>query len=237
MGTSSRQSAPTGGEWTTAKTRMTNWVRGGGGSDELARAALAAFVGALGGAARAAATATGGVRAASGLGDFLVDVSRDGLDKTLDRYGLEDLVGGEPFEVLAEIASRIAGAGDSPEESVARLAVIEVLTELYEDADTFAEMDAVVVDADRLREILARYLTEYVYLRVLHDLGDRITDNAGSPEEAVRLERGIRDQIEALVALDMSAIDPIDFNWQSSAGQAWIRDLLAGAFRMVGAGE
>src|SRR5205809_567487 len=110
---------------------MTNWVRGGGGSDDLARAALGAFVGALGGAARAAATATGGIRAAGGLGEFLADVSRDGLDTTLDQYGLEDLVGGEPLDVLNELAARIAGAGDSPEEAVARDAVLEVLVELY----------------------------------------------------------------------------------------------------------
>jgi len=237
VGTSSRQSAPTGGEWTRAKARMTNWARGGGGNDDIARAALGAFVGALGGAAAAAANATGGVRAAAGLGDFLADVSRDGLDATLERYGLEDLAGGEPLEVLNEIASRVAGAGDSPEEAVARDAVLEVLGELFADADTFADMNAIEVDADFVRDLLLRHLTEYIYRRVLHELGDRITDNVASPDEAARLERRIRAQIRDLVALDLSTFDPLDFDWQSASGQESIRDLLADAFLMVGTGE
>ena len=237
MGTSSRHSAPTGGEWTRAKTRMTNWTRSGGGNDALARAALGAFVAALGGAARAAASATGGVRTAGGLGEFLADVSRDGLDATLDQYGLADLVGGDPLEVLNEIAARVAGAGDSPEEAVAREAVLDVLSDIYADAETFAEMEELQLDADAIRDILARYLTEYIYKRVLQDLGDRITDNAGSPEEAARLEQQIRDQIRALVALDLSTIDPLDFDWTSPAGQERMRTLLADAFRMISVGE
>lgn len=237
MGTSSRQSAPTGGDWTRAKSRMTNWARGGGASDDVVRAAFGAFVSALGGAATAAANATGGVRAAGGLGEFLADVSRDGLDATLDRYGLEDLVGGEPVEVMNEIAARIAGAGDSPEEAVARDAVIEVLSEMFIDAETFADMDAIEIDAEMLRDFVARYLTEYVYLRVLHELGDRIKDNAGSPQESARLEQQIRTQIRALVELDLSTIDPLNFGWLQPEGAERMRDLLADAFRMVSAGE
>jgi hypothetical protein len=109
MGTSSRYSAPTGGEWTRAKTRTTNWTRGGGQNADLASAALGAFVTALGGAAAAAAAATGGVSGAAGLGEFLTDVSREGLDATLDRYELADVVGAEPLEVINEIAGRIRG--------------------------------------------------------------------------------------------------------------------------------
>lgn len=236
MGTSSRQGAPTGGDWTRAKTRMTNWAKGGGASDDLGRAALGAFVSALGGASRAAAGSAGGVQTAGGFGEFLTDVSRDGLETTLEGYGLEDLVGGEPVEVINELAARISGAGGSPEEAVARDAVLEVLRELFEDADTFADMEAIVIDAETLREFIARYLTEYIFLRVLHDLGDRITDNA-APAEAERLERELADQLRALVDLDLSAIDPVDFDWRGPAGQARLQELLADAFRMVSAGE
>jgi hypothetical protein len=215
---------------------MTNWAKGGGASDDLARAALGAFVGALGGASKAAAGAAGGVRTAGGLGEFLADVSRDGLDTTLEAYGLEDLVGGEPVEVMNELAARIAGAGDSPEEAVARDALLDVLGELFEGADTFVDMDVLVIDDAMLREFVARYLTEYIFLRVLHEIGDRITDNA-APAEAERLERELGDQIRALVDLDLSTIDSVDFDWQGAAGQARLQELLADAFRMVSAGE
>ncbi len=237
MGTSSRHSAPTGGDWTRAKTRLTNWTKGGGRDDEVARAALGAFVAALGGASRAAESAAGGIKAASGLGEFLADVNRDGLDATLNQYGLSDLIGGERLDVLNEIAGRVAGAGDSMEEAVARDAILDVLGEIYSDARTFEEMEALDIDADAIRDLLATYLAYYIYKRVLQELGDRIADNAGSPEEAARLERQIRDQIRDLVALDLSAIDPLAFDWAGRAGQERMRTLLADAFRMISAGE
>jgi hypothetical protein len=171
------------------------------------------------------------------LGEFLADVSRDGLDATLERYGLDDLIGSEPLEVINEIAARVAGAGDSPEEAIAREAALDVLADVYADAETFADMDALAIDADAIREFLSRYLIDYIYKRLLHDLGDRITDNAGSPEEAARLEQQIRSQIRALVALDLSTIDPIAFEWGGPTGRERIRVLLADAFRMISAGE
>jgi hypothetical protein len=185
----------------------------------------------------AAAAATGGVSGAAGLGEFLSDVSRDGLDAALDRYELADVVGAEPLEVINEIAGRISGAGDSVEESVGRQAVLEVLSELYADADTFEEMDAVAVDADLLRDFLARYLTEYIYRRVLQALGDRIRDNATSEAEAARLEQQLRDHIRALVDLDLSTIDPLRLNWRGAEGRRRMEELLADAFRMASAGE
>ena len=237
MGTSSRYSAPTGGDWTRAKGRMTNWTRGGGQDPDHASAALGAFVAALGGAGAAAAAATGGVSGAAGLGAFLSDVSREGLDATLARYELADAVGAGPLEVIDEIASHISGAGDSLEEATGRQTVLEVLSELYADADSFEAMEAVKVDADRLRDFLARYLTEYVYRRALQALGDRIRDNAASDTEAARLERRLREHIRALVDLDLSAIDPLRLNWRSTEGRRRMEELLADAFRMASAGE
>jgi hypothetical protein len=233
MGTSSRQPAPTGGEWTTAKTRLTNWTRGGGTDSQLVNAALAAFVGALGGATRAAADATGGVRAAAGLGEFLADLGRDGLDVALDRHGLDDLVGGDAVEVLGELAARIAGAGETTEEAVAREALLMVLTEIFDDPETYTDLEAAVVDEERLRDFVARYLTEYIFMRVLHELGDRIRDNV-SPSEAPAYEERLHDDVAALVRLDLSTIDdPLEFGWTTSAGKARVRELLAEALRML----
>jgi hypothetical protein len=190
----------------------------------------------LGGAAAAAAAATGGVRTAGGLGEFLADVSREGLDVTLDRYDFADLVGGDPVEVIDELAGRISGAGDSPEEAVARDALIAVLAQVFDEAETFEEMEAVSIDEDRLRDFIAAYLTEYIFRRVLHELGDRIRDNS-APADAARLEGRLHDDLRALVALDLSTIDALSFNWTGPEGQARVRELLAEALRMVSADE
>lgn len=236
MGTSSRQSSPTGGDWSRAKRQLTNWTKDGGQNSELARAALGTFVTALGGAAAAAGGAVGGVRTAGGLGEFLSDVERDGLDAALDRRGLADLVGGEPLAVIDELAGRLSGAGDSPEEAVARDALIAVLAEIFEEAQTFEEMEAIAIDEDRLREFVALYLAEYIFRRVLHELGDRIRDNA-DPADAAKLEARLHDDIQALVNLDLSTIDPLDFDWTGGEGQARMRELLAEALRMLGTDE
>jgi hypothetical protein len=233
MGTSSRQSAPTGGDWTRAKSRLTNWTRGGGTSSDLATAALAAFVQALGGASAAASEAAGGVRTAAGLGEFLADVGRDGLETTLDRYGLSDLVGGDAIEVLGELANRIAGAGETTEEAVARDALREVLTEMFEDPESYEDLETLDVDDDRLREFVALYLVEYIFARVLHELGDRITDNV-APAEAPDYQRRLHDDVAALVRLDLSTIDdPLTFGWTSQQGRDRVQELLAEALRML----
>jgi hypothetical protein len=233
VGTSSRQSAPTGGDWTRAKTRLTNWARSGGTNDDLANAALAAFVGAIGGAAAAASQATGGIHAAAGLGEFLADVGRDGLDTTLDRYGLSDLVGGDAVEVLGELANRIAGAGDTTEEAVAREALREVLGEIFDDPETYEDLESLVVDDDRLREFVALYLVEYIFTRVMHELGDRIADNV-EPADAPAYEQRLHEDVAALVRLDLSTIDdPLSFGWTTDRGRARVRELLAEALRML----
>lgn len=235
MGTSSRKPAPTGGDWTQAKTRLTNWTKSGGGDDGLSRAALGAFVAALGGAAAAAAGSAGGVRTAAGLGEFLTDVSRDGLDATLDHYGLGDLVGGDPLEALNEIAGRVSGAGNTAEEAAARDALLAILAELFENPQTFEDIEAVAIDEATINTFLARYLSEYIYRRVMQELGSRIADNAASPEQAVTLERSIRDQIRALVALDLSTEDTVALDWQGAAGEQRVRNLLRDAFAMIAA--
>lgn len=233
MGTSSRQPAPTGGDWTKAKTRLTNWTRGGGTNSGLATAALGAFVGALGGAAAAASGATGGVRTAAGLGEFLADVGRDGLDTTLDRYGFADLVGGDAVEVLGELATRIAGAGDTTEEAVAREAVREVLTQIFDDPENYEDLEALSVDDDRIREFVALYLIEYIFARVMHELGDRIANNV-APAEAPAYERRLHDDVAALVRLDLSTIaDPLTFRWTTTRGRERVQALLEEALRML----
>lgn len=234
MGTSSRQSAPTGGEWTRAKTRLTNWTRGGGTNPDLANAALAAFVRALGGAASAASQASGGVHAAAGLGAFLADIGRDGLDTTLERYGLDDLVGADAVEVVGELSNRIAGTGQTIEEAIARDALRAVLALVLDDPETYEDLEAaLVVDSDRLRELVALYLIEYIFLRVMHDLGKRIADNV-APTEAPAYEKRLHDDLAALVRLDLSLIDdPLTFAWATDGGRARVEELLAQAFLML----
>jgi hypothetical protein len=234
MGTSSRKSAPSGGDWTRAKTRLTNWANSGGTNTQLANSALAAFVGALGGASAAASQATGGVRAAAGLGEFLADVGREGLDTTLDRYGLTDLVGEDAFEVINEISNRIAGAGETAEEAVARDALRAVLAAMLDEAETYEDLEAaLVVDEDRVRSLIALYLVEYIFTRVMQELGKSIADNV-PPGDGEAYERRLHADLEALVRLDLEQIaDPLTFGWTTDAGRAAVRELFERALLMI----
>ena len=90
--------------------------------------------------------------------------------------------------------------------------------------------DAAVVNGDHITQAtLDRRLNEAA---CSYKLQKKTFPKAGTTEY-----QQIRTQIRALVALDLSMIDPLTFGWRQPEGIARMRDLLADAFRMVSADE
>lgn len=234
MGTSSRYSAPTGGDWTRAKRDMTRWSKAGGSNPPQLENALHAYVSALGGARAASSSARGATSALQRLGAFLAGASTGGTTGATEQLGLGDLEGASIDEVLNELATAIAGDGESMDGTLARDATIDVLSELLSEVDTYEEFEALVVDGAMVERLLGQFLVEYLNRRVLQALGDRIHGNAGSDDAAFRLEVRIRDSIAALVSLDLSDIDVVAFDWEGAEGTQRVQRLLEEAFVVVG---
>lgn len=236
MGTSSSYNAPTDGRWTQAKTIANHFGRqaGADGQSTYPRDLSGAYLGAVGGVVGAVARAVAARTTASGFAGFVTAVGTGGLSRALQTYGLDALLGRPAPEVLAALVDQFAGDGALLEEAAARDALAEVLGQVFADAETFEELDALLgeVDASRLRELIQRFFSRYVYLRLLQELLASIERGARSIEQAERARRELEEFVTASVIITFVDLDPLQVDWAGPEGQQivnqWLQDAYAG---------
>jgi len=219
MGTSTDRGGGSGGAWTPLKRAATSFMNaadGGRGTSFAGRRLLARHVPVLGGAAGAVAGARAGRAGAQRLGSLLSGIAGEGLATALTRQGLADLVGGDRFTVLDAIANRIAGDGADLDTQAARDATFDVLAELFPDADSWGDLDAVRVDADEVARLLELFLSRYIYNRipVIAERLARITD----PAKAQRAEEDLQRMVQSFVALQLPH-GPLHVDWDGAEGR------------------
>jgi hypothetical protein len=229
MGTSTDRAGGSGGAWTPLKRAATSFMNaadGGRGTGIAGRRLLARHVSVLGGAAGAVVGARAGRAGAQRLGSLLSGIAGDGLATTLISHGLADLVGGDRFSVLDALAGLIAGDGADLDAQAARDATFDVLSELFPDADSWADLDAVRVDAAEVVRLLELFLSRFIYNRipVIAERLARITD----PAKAQRAEEDLQRMVESFVALRLPG-DPLRVDWDGAEG----RQIIDGTLRTV----
>lgn len=185
---------------------------------------VSAYVAALGGAAAATGRAAAGRVAAQRLGGFLGSVATQGLDATLEQLGLADLVGQDSTEVLEALVDRLAGPADTLEEADARAAMMRTL---QEELDKPAAFDS--LDRDGVGRIVEDFLVEYIYERMLHEIGDRLENGAMTIEDAKKCEQDIRVYVVATVQLELAREEPLAV-WEGPEGQELVGRLMEDAY-------
>jgi hypothetical protein len=198
MGTSTDRGGGSGGAWTPLKRAATSFMNAadaGHGTRSAGQRLLGRHVPVLGGAAGALAGARAGRSGAQRLGSLLSGIASDGLAATLSGQGLGHLVGGDRFTVLDALAGLIAEDGSDIDAQAARDANFDVLADLFPDADSWADLDAVQVDAGQLVRLLEMFLARYIYNRipVIAERLARITD----PAKAQRAEEDLQRMVES----------------------------------------
>jgi hypothetical protein len=192
------------------------------------------YVAALGGAAAAGARANAGRASAGRLGGFLGDVAERGLREALEERGLAELIGRDAADVLAALVDELAGAGRTLEEAAARAAMVAVLADEFGEGE-FEDLDAALqaLDGSAVARLLELFLVEYVYRRMLEEIGDRIVNGSMTAAVAHRVELDIHDFLLAAVHLDLSQGDPLAINWEGAEGQELIDRLTADAYSQL----
>lgn len=145
------------------------------------------------------------------------------------------MLGRDVDQVLTAIANALAPEGATQEEAVARQAVNDTLSYLYERyglaGGDLTKLDA--MDRAGVADALAVSVTAYIYHRWVQELGRKIEEHAFSAEEAVRLERDVRAFISETVQLDMTRVDPLTLDWAGPAGQRFVELIYADAYEML----
>lgn len=236
MGTSGSYTAPTSGKWPAAKRVATRFARQGGaaGGSVTPRQVAQGYVTALGGGAAAGTRANGGRASAGRLGGFLGDVAERGLREVLQERGLADLIGGDTADVLSAIVDQLAGNGRTLEEAAARAAMVAVLANEFGEGE-FEDLDSALqaLDGDAVGRLLEQFLVEYVYRRMLEEIGERISNGAIDLAAAYRVEQDIHDFLLAAVHLDLSQGDPLTIDWEGPEGRDLLDRLMADAYSQL----
>lgn len=253
MGTSasrSGQSAQRGNQWTTAKREVTSFSKGSGSN---VRSVVNNFVSAIksqgiksdanagnggGGSSRKSTSSfLTAISAGQSLGSFLSGVGTKGLDETLRKEGLGELIGKHPDQVLSAIADKLCSNNGTLDDALARSAMVEVLAEIFNDEEeTYEDLRNrwdEQIDESALQNLMSLFLSQSIYQRFLLELGDRIESNAISVYQAEKKEKEILDFIKAMVKFDIANIDIKTFDWKSSEGQTIIEQNLATALSLL----
>lgn len=234
MGTSTDRTAGSGGDWTPLKTATAAYIRGlrRPDSPQRARRLLARHVPLLGGPTGASSSATAGRAGAARLGALLTGLAAGTTAATLREAGLAHLIGADRFTVLDELITYLAGTGSDLDSVAARDAACDVLDEVFDDAETWADLENITVDRDDLHRILERFLTLYIYNRV-PVVAERLA-KTGDPAALRAADREMRTLISDFVVISMPD-DPMSVDWHGPAGQAIVDRATDAAYRALSA--
>jgi hypothetical protein len=205
------------------------------GDERILAIAADAYVAALGGSARAAGDAVAARRVGEALGKFLLDVAQDGLARALDNLGLGGPEGQDLRAIASALADLLAGAGSTREEAVARQALAEVLARLFGE---MSKGSAQLPPLDRLdpagiAPILETLIAEYVYQRMLEELGLRIEIGAPTPQRVLVLEKQIRAFTKDKIDLEKMWMGVPRLDWGGPQGEALFLEMLAQAYELL----
>lgn len=210
-------------------------VAASSGSRGMGRAAQR-YVRALRGSNRASTSSHAGRRTTARFAGFLSDVSRNGFAEAFKNLGLGSLVGLDLDSVIAALTDAVCPAGADREEVAAREASTEALEEVF--ANTIrAGADASQLDAMTAADVgkaVEAMVASYIYNRWLGDLGVKIEEKAISPQEAVLVERRMKDFIRDAVKLDLQQKDPLKIDWRGTEGKDLINRIYNDAYAVVG---
>ncbi|QIL40422.1 hypothetical protein G7074_14795 [Pedobacter sp. HDW13] len=196
--------------WTSGKGALKRLANGTRGSSM--RKAGAAYVRSSGGATSATRAAAIGSSTGARFAVFLGGVAAAGIAGSLSDLGIKNLDGLNPEQMLAAISDALAPVGTTNDEAIAREALIVTLDGLYEkmidDGKDITNLDQ--IGQTDIGESVSSYVSNYIFLKWMHELGLALEKGDLSVKQAVKLESEIKDyvRLEVQTAYENNEIDP-----------------------------
>jgi hypothetical protein len=194
------------------------------------------YVRARGGAGTAARSASSGRASTARLGAFLAGVAQRGVVETARAVGLGDLVGRDAGFVLAESIDLLAPPGALLEDAIARKAMIETMTELFERYEVFEggieALDS--LDALGMADLIGLSVTNYINERFQQELVNCVERGSVSEREANDLLREAKDFIAGMVRIEFEGVDLLAIEWDGTEGKGHIERVFRDAYSLLG---
>lgn len=186
------------GSWQNAKTLFSKLYSG---KSTNYQKALSSYVKAHGGAKTASKSAKSGIKTAYDLGNFVSNSYSLGFKEALNYINVS-YENKSLSEVFNEIINVLSPDPITREDSIARKAMIVTIEELYEELESVGfDIEADVSTTNKyLAFALPKYIENYIYERILNDMGSRIECSELTSVEAIKKEEELKDCINAMVS-------------------------------------
>ena len=212
-----------------ARGNMTRFA-GSGGSDRASLGrALSDYV-RKSGSARQAAQRMGASRTTGvNLIGFLNSLGAQGLDATLQEFNLSAMAGAPAVNVFLALTEHICPNSGSVDDGIAREAYLETIAELASEGLT----DLSSFNADQLDVVFELFATHAIEARICNDIGTKLITKALSANNALDVEKQLRDFIRGAVADALTrarAYSPVVTQGQV---QAFVDEVYESAFSIL----
>jgi hypothetical protein len=219
--------------WRGAKSAMSKYVSGKGGSNGKKRA-VSSYVKSYGGARNAAKSAKSGIRTTINIGDFFGGISRKGIIQVLKDYNIQ-IEGRKPKEILNDIVNVLASTPNLNDDSVARKAFVKTMVVIYEKFED-EERDILLLnslDPDISKLLITKYIETFIYERLIHDVGSRIEKKAENSCEALRIEKDLKEYIESKVSTTLKDKPLSSINSQAENVDVFVEKLYYQCYKVL----
>ena len=193
------------------------------------------YVGARGGARKAAQGSVAGRRTAVRIGGFLAGIAREGVAAALRAANMGDYVGRSIEELLSAFANEFLPPPSTLDEAAAREAGLFAFYELLLDYEAAGgDLDQLNrLDADGVKTALEHFISRYISSSALIMLSKRIEDGSISVDRCEQIERELRAMISEGVSLNFRNADVVNLDWNSTEAQGLIDMMMVDAHEMI----
>lgn len=229
----SSSNSPEYSSWRPAKTSMSKYASGNGGSNGK-RNAVSSYVKSRGGSGNAAKSAKSAIKTTINIGDFFGGISKKGIAQVLKDYQIPT-EGRKPKEILNDVVNILAPTPNLNDDSVARKALVNTMSIIYEKFDD-EKKDILLLDSldpDIAKMLITKYIETFIYERLIHDVGSRIEKNAENSNAAAKIEKELKDYIETKVSTTLKDKPLSIINSQTENVQVLVEGLYQQCYKVL----
>ena len=218
------QPAPESGRFQSARRNFSTFAGSGGTDLRALRRSVRDYVRSGTGGGANASRRMGASRRASGNAVAVFrGFQRDGVDATLRRLNLGNLVGRSADIVFLALTDIVCPDGGSIDEGIARDAWLETVAEL----DDFGIADLNTLTPDQMREFFIAFVAHAIESRVFQEIGTRGLKVAADLNAIDAFERELKSYIRLSVRDSLSA----DMGQLSGLSDPQVRDVVDRTYR------
>ncbi|MGG6229354.1 Qat anti-phage system associated protein QatB [Tenacibaculum sp. SDUM215027] len=220
--------------WRSAKTNLTSYIKNRSASK--LRQSARSYINNYGGAKKASSTAIVGKATASKFIGFVNSLSNNGFNSTAENYGIISFDGLDVKSVFAILSNELAPDGDTPEAAVARAAITETLCDIYKEIEEegnadFGSLDTIMKDKEN--EYVIKYLSNYIFFRWVHELGETLERKDISANELINIENEMKAFINSSLEEKWKRYNLKSVDFKTSKGKQLIDSVFQQAYLII----